>query len=186
MRTFQMHLLEADKVFFEGECESLVVPTTVGQYGILAGHSNMISRRRAGRALLPAHRVRSGAPLPFRGHGEGRRRQRYPCACRLRRVPEEIDAKRAQRAADEAKEAILKSAACANTAPRRRTLPAPSTACASRKKREIRRQNHTEFPNMQKAFRAFGALFAYFKKVCFFHELSKFRKNYGTKRRNVL
>ena len=25
MRTFQMHLLEADKVFFEGECESLVV-----------------------------------------------------------------------------------------------------------------------------------------------------------------
>jgi len=43
MRTFQMHLLEADKVFFEGECESLVVPTTVGQYGILAGHSNMIS-----------------------------------------------------------------------------------------------------------------------------------------------
>ena len=30
MRTFQMHLLEADKVFFEGECESLVVPTTVG------------------------------------------------------------------------------------------------------------------------------------------------------------
>lgn len=37
MRTFQMHLLEADKVFFEGECESLVVPTTVGQYGILAG-----------------------------------------------------------------------------------------------------------------------------------------------------
>ena len=43
MRIFQMHLLEADKVFFEGECESLVVPTTVGQYGILAGHSNMIS-----------------------------------------------------------------------------------------------------------------------------------------------
>ena len=43
MRTFQMHLLEADKVFFEGECESLAVPTTVGQYGILAGHSNMIS-----------------------------------------------------------------------------------------------------------------------------------------------
>ena len=47
MRTFQMHLLEADKVFFEGECESLVVPTTVGQYGILAGDSNIIS------ALVP-------------------------------------------------------------------------------------------------------------------------------------
>lgn len=64
MRTFQMHLLEADKVFFEGECESLVVPTTVGQYGILAGHSNMISA--VVRACsLTAHRVRSGAPLPF-------------------------------------------------------------------------------------------------------------------------
>ena len=106
MRTFQMHLLEADKVFFEGECESLVVPTTVGQYGILAGHSNMIS------AVVPG-------VLSYRAPGKEWR----PAAVSEGMVkvegndilvlvdsaeyPEEIDAKRAQRAADEAKEAIL-------------------------------------------------------------------------------
>ena len=99
MRTFQMHLLEADKVFFEGECESLVVPTTVGQYGILAGHSNMIS------AVVPG-------VLSYRAPGKEWRMVKVEGNDVLVLVdsaeyPEEIDAKRAQRAADEAKEAIL-------------------------------------------------------------------------------
>ena len=34
-------------MFYEGPCESLVVPTVLGQHGILANHSNMIS------ALVP-------------------------------------------------------------------------------------------------------------------------------------
>ena len=63
MRTFQMHLLEADKVFFAGECESLVVPTTVGQYGILAGHSNMISAVVPGVPHLTAHGWRRTAAV---------------------------------------------------------------------------------------------------------------------------
>ena len=93
MRTFQMHLLEADKVFFEGECESLVVPTTVGQYGILAGHSNMIS------AVVPG-------VLSYRAPGKEWRNDILVLVDSAE-YPEEIDAKRAQRAADEAKEAIL-------------------------------------------------------------------------------
>lgn len=40
---FFLHILAADKPFYEGECVSLVVPTLQGQYGIMAHHSNYIS-----------------------------------------------------------------------------------------------------------------------------------------------
>lgn len=33
----------ASNTFYEGECESLIVPTADGQYGILAGHCDIIS-----------------------------------------------------------------------------------------------------------------------------------------------
>lgn len=42
MRTFHLAILASDHVVFDGECESLVVPTTIGQLGILAGHSNLV------------------------------------------------------------------------------------------------------------------------------------------------
>ena len=47
MNTFRLHILAADRVFFEGECTSLIVPTVHGQYGVQARHSNMIA------ALVP-------------------------------------------------------------------------------------------------------------------------------------
>ena len=100
MRTFQMHLLEADKVFFEGECESLVVPTTVGQYGILAGHSNMISAVVPGVLSYRAPGKVSEGMVKVEGND-------ILVLVDSAEYPEEIDAKRAQRAADEAKEAIL-------------------------------------------------------------------------------
>ena len=43
MSPFQVFILAADNVLYEGPCESLIVPTSQGQYGILANHSNMIS-----------------------------------------------------------------------------------------------------------------------------------------------
>ena len=106
MRTFQMHLLEADKVFFEGECESLVVPTTVGQYGILAGHSNMISAVVPGvlSYRAPGKEWRTAAVSEGMVKVEG---NDVLVLVDSAEYPEEIDAKRAQRAADEAKEAIL-------------------------------------------------------------------------------
>ena len=47
MSEFRIAILAADRVFYEGPCESLVGPTVLGQHGILANHSNMIS------ALVP-------------------------------------------------------------------------------------------------------------------------------------
>ena len=40
MSTFELSILAADKVFYQGGCSSLVIPTADGQYGILANHEN--------------------------------------------------------------------------------------------------------------------------------------------------
>lgn len=106
MKTFKTHILEADNTFFEGECESLIVPTAWGQYGILAGHSNTIS------AIVPG-------TLTYRTPGG--KNQVASVAAGLLKIenndvlilvdsaerPEEIDINRARQAADAAKEAML-------------------------------------------------------------------------------
>ena len=38
---FQVHILSADRDFYQGKCVSLILPTPEGQYGILAGHANL-------------------------------------------------------------------------------------------------------------------------------------------------
>lgn len=43
MKKFKLSIYASDKIVYEGECESLVIPTTTGQLGILANHSNLIS-----------------------------------------------------------------------------------------------------------------------------------------------
>jgi F-type H+-transporting ATPase subunit epsilon len=47
MEVFQVHILAADRNFYEGPCESLTISTSDGEQGILAHHSNMIA------AVLP-------------------------------------------------------------------------------------------------------------------------------------
>lgn len=43
MNTFSLKIYTAERPFFEGECESLIVPTTQGLYGIMARHSDMVA-----------------------------------------------------------------------------------------------------------------------------------------------
>ena len=106
MNTFQVHILASDHVFYQGPCEYLSVPTPQGQYGILAHHSNMIG------AVIPGM-------LMYRG--ENHAAQYAAVSSGLIKIenndvlvlvdtaerPEEIDENRANRAADEAKEAML-------------------------------------------------------------------------------
>lgn len=106
MNSFKVHILAADNVFYEGDCESLIVPTTGGQYGILAGHSNAISAIVPGKMTyrVPGGenetaavssglvKIESGEVLVLVDTAER---------------PEEIDLNRARRAADAAKEALL-------------------------------------------------------------------------------
>ena len=106
MGQFQVHILAADNVLYEGPCESIVIPTLQGQYGILAGHCNTIA------AVVPAM-------LTYRVPGQTE--EIAAVSAGLIKIenddvlvlvdaaerPEEIDANRAQRAADEAKETLL-------------------------------------------------------------------------------
>ncbi len=72
--SFNVHILAADHVFYEGPCESLIVPAPLGQMGILANHSKHGNSHRAGADGLPSsgrlHAVRSRG----RGTGKGRKR----------------------------------------------------------------------------------------------------------------
>lgn len=65
--TFRLRILAADKVFYEGNCTSLTIPTPGGELGILANHSNMIGRCSPWR---PARSV----PRPPAADGGGIRR----------------------------------------------------------------------------------------------------------------
>lgn len=106
MKTFQVHILAADCVFYEGTCESLVVPTQQGQYGILAGHCNTIA------AIVPG-------TLSYRIPGQEKRTaavssglikiedQEVLILVDSAERPEDIDENRAKREAEEAKEVLL-------------------------------------------------------------------------------
>lgn len=106
MNSFMLTVLAAEKPFYEGECESLIIPTNDGEYGILANHSNVIAaivpgilkmRLPGGKELVAAVsegllKVENGSALLLVDTAE---------------YPDEIDENRAKRSAEQAKEAIL-------------------------------------------------------------------------------
>ena len=50
MNTFSLKILVADKVFYQGLAQSLIIPTSDGQYGIQANHENEIAAVQVGIA----------------------------------------------------------------------------------------------------------------------------------------
>ncbi len=105
-KPFQVKILAADYPFYEGACESLIVPTAEGQYGILAGHSNMIA------AVVPGvlqYKI-PGQPVKYAAVSEGLVKAESGEVLVLvdtAERPEYIDENRAKRAAEAAKEEIL-------------------------------------------------------------------------------
>ncbi|MDO4339053.1 MAG: ATP synthase F1 subunit epsilon [Eubacteriales bacterium] len=106
MSTFQVYILAADCALYEGPCESLVVPTLQGQYGILPHHSNMIGAVIPGSMLykIPDQPVQTAAVSA--GLVKVENNEVLVLVDSAER-PEEIDENRAKRAADEAREALL-------------------------------------------------------------------------------
>ncbi len=103
--TFQLHVLAADKPFYEGECESLVVPTLDGEYGVLAGHCNTILAIVPGELTFRTPQGERHAAVAagiMKAEG-GEVLVLVDSALR----PEDIDAERNRRKADEAKEQLL-------------------------------------------------------------------------------
>ena len=60
MSTFYLEILAPERALYRGECESLVVPLSDGQLGVLAGHSRMIA------AIVPGE-------IAYTVPGEGKR-----------------------------------------------------------------------------------------------------------------
>ena len=106
MNVFQVNILAADQPFYEGVCESLVVPTDTGQFGVLAHHSNVICAIVPGilSYKLPDQPVQIAAVSAGLIKIEN---NHVLILVDTAERPEEIDANRAKRAADEAKEAML-------------------------------------------------------------------------------
>lgn len=106
VNTFQVYILAADCDFYEGPCESLVVPTLHGQYGILAHHINTIGPIVPGTLYYKI----PDQPVKMAAVSEGLvkiENNEVLVLVDSAERPEEIDENRARRAADAAKEAIL-------------------------------------------------------------------------------
>lgn len=106
MQPFPLTVLAAEKPFFEGTCESLVVPTIDGQQGIWANHSNMIGAIIPGTLKIVTPEGESIIAAVSQGLVKIENNQVLILVDTAER-PEEIDENRARRSAEEAKEAIL-------------------------------------------------------------------------------
>ncbi len=106
MEVFDLSIVSTDRDFYEGPCESLVIPTMDGEKGILANHSNLIE------AVVPGM-------LRFTVPGEAPRKVfvssgmikvedgEVDVIVDSAERPEDIDEINAKRAAALAKEALL-------------------------------------------------------------------------------
>jgi F-type H+-transporting ATPase subunit epsilon len=106
MEPFQVNILAADHPFYEGKCYALVLPTSDGMYGICAHHSNMIT------AIVPGtlrYQIQEGVSLEAAVSGGLAKVENGEVLILVDTAerPEEIDATRAKRKADAAKEALL-------------------------------------------------------------------------------
>ena len=106
MEAFVVHILAADRTFYEGPCLSLTIPVSDGELGILAHHASMIAAVVPGtlRWQAPDQPVQLAAVSPGMVKVE---HNDVLVLVDSAEHPEEIDAARAQREADEAREALL-------------------------------------------------------------------------------
>ena len=106
MNSFRLHIFAADRVFFEGDCVSLIVPSNRGQYGVQAHHSNMIAALVPGMLTYRLPESESHNAAVSAGMIKVEANDVLVLVDAAER-PEDIDAIRARRKADEAREILL-------------------------------------------------------------------------------
>ncbi len=106
MEEFQVKILASDHPFYEGKCYSLILPTAGGMCGIRAHHSNMITALVPGTLTYQMEQNVSRQAAVSGGLAKVENGEVLILVDTAER-PEEIDAKRAKRDADAAKEALL-------------------------------------------------------------------------------
>lgn len=106
MNLFNLRVLAPDHPYYEGECASLVITTTEGEYGVLAGHSNSILAIAPGTLKLKLPDGETKLAAISYGLMKIENNQVLVLVNTIEN-PEEIDEARARRAAEAAKEALL-------------------------------------------------------------------------------
>lgn len=111
MNAFGLKILTAERVFFDGNCTSLVVPSIDGQYGIQAHHENVILAIVPGTLHFFTRREGTDEPEMIEAAvSEGILKAEGGEVLLLvdtAERPEEIDLRRAERAAAQAQEELL-------------------------------------------------------------------------------
>lgn len=107
MKTFSFHLYGADRLFYEGECLSVIVPAVDGQYGVLADHANLITAIVPGELTFTLPNV--SQPQMVAVAGGIMKVEDNDVLVLVESVlrPEEIDADRAMKEEAAAREALL-------------------------------------------------------------------------------
>ncbi len=104
MRTFTLDIIAIERVAFHGPCESLVIPTFDGEFGILAGHEPCVV------AVVPGElRYTSGGSTTILAVGEGLAEitgRTVNIIVDFAERADEIDMIRAQAAADRARDRL--------------------------------------------------------------------------------
>lgn len=106
MNKFTLAVLAAEKPFYEGECETLIIPSTDGAYGIQANHHNVIVAIVPGTLKIIYDNGKEIIAAVSGGIVKVENNYVLLMVDTIER-PEEIDENRAKRAAEEAREAIL-------------------------------------------------------------------------------
>ncbi len=106
MAAFHLKILAADNRFYDGSCQSIIVPAQDGEKEILAHHENMVIATKEGRA-----RFREEADAPWQSVIVGLGFVHIADNCVTMLVdtaerPEDIDRVRAQRALERAREQL--------------------------------------------------------------------------------
>ena len=139
MNTFTLHILAPDRTFYDGECESLVVTTVDGKYGIMANHSNFIA------AVVPgelSYRTPDGE-THYAAVSAGMVKSEDNDVLVLVETaerPEEIDASRARAAADAAREAMMQKLSRREYYEMRVTLARAMSRLSVRNKRDTHKE----------------------------------------------
>lgn len=103
METFYLKIISSDKIFYKGQCQSLVIPTSDGELGVMAHHENMIVAVEIGELHLKNPEGEWITAAVSRGFAEIINNRVSVLVAAAER-PEDIDVKRAQEAKDRAEE----------------------------------------------------------------------------------
>ena len=106
MKQFNLRILGADKMFYDGEAFSMVVPLTDGKYGILANHRNMLSSIIPGKLSFVTSDKEEVVCAVSNGFVKIENNEVLICVEDIE-TPDEIDIERAKADVKSAKERIL-------------------------------------------------------------------------------